>query len=64
MEVGLALSGGGVRSATFAFGVLQGIAGRDGLDRIDVLSTVSGGEFTGSMITGLFARDDIGARTA
>lgn len=66
-RVGLALSGGGVRSATFALGLMRGLAqtrcggqdavpieqrtlGADGLlGRVDYLSTVSGGGYTGSM---------------
>jgi hypothetical protein len=49
--VGLALSGGGIRSATFCLGVLQGLAGltRLGpLKYLDYLSTVSGGGYIGS----------------
>src|SRR5262249_12040427 len=38
---GLALSGGGIRSATFALGVLQGLADLKILSRFDYLSTVS-----------------------
>ena len=46
--VGLALSGGGIRSATFCFGVLQ-VLQRVGLFKnVDFLSTVSGGGYTGS----------------
>ena len=55
-HIGLALSGGGIRSATFAFGVLQTLARRHILDRIDVLSTVSGGGYTGALLTRLLAR--------
>lgn len=51
---GLALSGGGVRAATFALGVLQGLAekvdsrGNCLLDTIDYLSSVSGGGYIAS----------------
>jgi hypothetical protein len=45
---GLALSGGGIRSATFALGILQGMADRNILPYIDILSTVSGGGYIGS----------------
>src|SRR5215218_271196 len=38
----LCLSGGGIRSATFNLGVLQGLAKLELLDRFDYLSTVSG----------------------
>lgn len=54
--VGLALSGGGIRSATFSIGLLQGLAKspRDALSRIDVLSTVSGGGYAGGFFRSLF----------
>lgn len=50
---GLALSGGGIRSATFSLGVMQALAHRDLLKRFDYLSTVSGGGYIGSAITWL-----------
>jgi hypothetical protein len=49
--VGLALSGGGIRSATFGLGVVQVLAGRGLLKDVDFLSTVSGGGYTGSFLT-------------
>ena len=54
--VGLALSGGGIRSATFALGLIQGLAksSRDALGKIDVLSTVSGGGYCGCFLRSLF----------
>jgi hypothetical protein len=59
---GLAISGGGIRSAAFALGVLQSIDeclgdGKvTGLRYIDYLSTVSGGGYIGSsMIAGMHA---------
>ncbi len=48
--VGLALSGGGIRSATFNLGILQGLAKAKLLGRIDYLSTVSGGGFIGGWL--------------
>jgi hypothetical protein len=45
--VGLALSGGGVRSATFNLGLLQALAAAGKLKAFDYLSTVSGGGYTG-----------------
>ncbi len=48
-RVGLAISGGGVRSATFGLGVLRGLAHSRLLSRVDYLSTVSGGGFIGAM---------------
>ena len=49
--VGLALSGGGVRSATFGLGVLQAMARHGLLRRLDYLSTVSGGGFIGGWLS-------------
>ncbi|MFV8817035.1 patatin-like phospholipase family protein [Haliea sp. E17] len=49
--VGLAFSGGGIRSASFALGVLQALVARDKLKHIDYLSTVSGGGYIGSALT-------------
>lgn len=47
----LALSGGGIRSATFALGVTQALARADLLRHFDHLSTVSGGGYLGSALT-------------
>jgi hypothetical protein len=47
----LCLSGGGVRSAVFSLGVLQGLARRGLLETFDYLSTVSGGGYMGSLLT-------------
>lgn len=47
----LCLSGGGIRSATFNLGLLQGLARNGLLDKFDYLSTVSGGGFIGSWLT-------------
>src|SRR6058998_1969672 len=55
-RMGLALSGGGIRSATFCLGVLQALSRRSLLRRFDFLSTVSGGGFCGAMLGGLFQR--------
>jgi predicted acylesterase/phospholipase RssA len=68
--VGLALSGGGIRSATFALGLMRGLA-QNGcastdaatdtpaeigpLGRVDYLSTVSGGGYIGAMYGRLIA---------
>lgn len=49
--VGLALSGGGIRSATFCLGVVQVLAEKGLMEDVDFLSTVSGGGYTGSFIT-------------
>ena len=44
---GLALSGGGIRSATFNLGVLQALNRAGLLENFDYLSTVSGGGYVG-----------------
>jgi hypothetical protein len=49
--VGVSLSGGGIRSACFGLGVLQGLAERGALARVDYLSTVSGGGYAGAALT-------------
>ena len=46
--VGLAFSGGGIRSATFNLGILQALATLKLLEPIDYLSTVSGGGYIGN----------------
>ena len=48
---GLALSGGGIRSASFALGVLQRLVAGQVLKSIRYLSTVSGGGYIGSSLT-------------
>ena len=47
----LCLSGGGIRSATFNLGILQGLARHGLLDKFDYLSTVSGGGFIGGWLS-------------
>jgi hypothetical protein len=47
----LCLSGGGIRSATFGLGVIQGLARHGLLERFDYLSTVSGGGYIGSWLS-------------
>jgi hypothetical protein len=68
---GLALSGGGIRSAAVALGVLQALDERGTLKNIDYLSTVSGGGYMGSSlsatmsVTGgqfVYVREDTGPR--
>ena len=49
--VGLALSGGGIRSSAFCLGVLQALDYRNLIDRIDYLSTVSGGGYIGTSLS-------------
>jgi Patatin-like phospholipase len=52
----LCLSGGGIRSATFSLGVLQGLARLSLLKQFDYLSTVSGGGYIGSWLTAWIRR--------
>ena len=71
--VGIGLSGGGIRSATFCLGLFQGLAKKFSrpedrrpdrtslLSRIDYMSTVSGGGYFGGFYGGLFTRDEIEA---
>ena len=47
----LCLSGGGIRSATFALGLVQGLASRGLLGDFHYLSTVSGGGYLGSWLS-------------
>jgi len=47
----LCLSGGGIRSASFCLGVLQGLAKRGAVLHFNYLSTVSGGGYTGSLLS-------------
>lgn len=54
--IGLAISGGGIRSATYALGVLQGLASRRLLGGFDYLSTVSGGGYIGSWLSAWIRR--------
>src|SRR5262245_9801747 len=54
---GLAISGGGIRSATFGLGVLQGLADLGILSRFDYLSTVSGGGYIGGWLAAWMKRE-------
>ena len=47
----LCVSGGGIRSATFGLGAIQGLAERGLLQQFDYLSTVSGGGYIGSWLS-------------
>ncbi|HYS14655.1 MAG TPA: patatin-like phospholipase family protein [Burkholderiaceae bacterium] len=52
--VGLAFSGGGIRSAIFSLGLAQALAQRRLFPQVDYLSTVSGGGYTGAFLGSLF----------
>jgi Patatin-like phospholipase. len=56
----LCISGGGIRSATFGLGVIQGLARCGLLDKFDYLSTVSGGGYVGSWLTAWIERHENG----
>lgn len=49
--VGVALSGGGVRSGAISLGFLMGLTRNRLLRMVDYLSTVSGGGYAGAMVT-------------
>jgi hypothetical protein len=53
---GLAFSGGGIRSGTFAVGVIQGLASFGLIRRFDYLSTVSGGGYAGAWLAAWLKR--------
>lgn len=52
--MGLAFSGGGIRSATISLGVAQALARHDRLLDFDYCSTVSGGGYFGSFLGSLY----------
>jgi len=58
----LCISGGGIRSATFALGVMQGLAKKHVLEKFDFVSTVSGGGYIGSWLSSWARRDPWGIR--
>jgi hypothetical protein len=53
----LCVSGGGIRSATFALGVLQGLARAGLLTQFHYLSTVSGGGYIGAWLSAWIHRE-------
>lgn len=53
---GIALSGGGIRSATFCLGLLQALSAKNLTTRLDYLSTVSGGSYIGGFFGALFVQ--------
>src|SRR5262249_9602069 len=54
--VGLALSGGGIRSASFCLGALQALDKAGVLKNVDYLSTVSGGGYIGTSLSTAMTR--------
>ncbi|HWT02180.1 MAG TPA: patatin-like phospholipase family protein [Pyrinomonadaceae bacterium] len=59
-RVALCLSGGGIRSGTFALGVLQGLARHKLLKRLTYISTVSGGGYAGGWLSAWIHRHERG----
>ncbi|WP_159471145.1 patatin-like phospholipase family protein [Dyadobacter sp. 3J3] len=47
----ICFSGGGIRSATFGLGIVQGLADLDVLEKFKYMSTVSGGGYLGSWLS-------------
>src|SRR5215470_678377 len=56
----LCISGGGIRSATFGLGILQGLARCGLLGKFHYLSTVSGGGYIGSWLSAWIKNDPQG----
>ena len=54
---GLALSGGGIRSASFCMGVVQQLHVAGVIDRLHYMSTVSGGGYTGCSLSWFLAAE-------
>lgn len=55
-RIAVSLSGGGIRSASFSLGVLQGLAHANLLEHVHYLSTVSGGGYIGSWLSSWMTR--------
>jgi Patatin-like phospholipase len=60
--IGLAFSGGGIRSATFNLGVLQALSQAKLLHAFDYVSTVSGGGYIGGWLTAWMHHQKIGIK--
>ena len=56
---GICFSGGGIRSATFNLGILQGLAKRGWLDGFDYLSSVSGGGYIHAWLAAWLKRSTV-----
>ncbi|WP_158939473.1 patatin-like phospholipase family protein [Burkholderia sp. S171] len=61
---GLAISGGGIRSAVFSLGVLQAMADQHVLKHFGYVSTVSGGSYIGAFYGSLFVPDTLRSGSA
>jgi len=58
--IGLALSGGGIRSSAFCLGAMQALNAADLIEKIDYLSTVSGGGYIGTSMTAAMSEGTAG----
>ena len=58
----LCFSGGGIRSGTFALGLLQGLARHNLLNKFHYLSTVSGGGYMGGWLAAWIHRHPLGLK--
>lgn len=58
-RIGLALSGGGIRSATFALGLVQALHRLRVFSHVDYVSTVSGGGYLGGWLFALQRRGQL-----
>lgn len=54
---GIAISGGGIRSAAFALGAVQSLVKNDMMKHFDYLSTVSGGGYLGAFLSSYLNSD-------
>lgn len=60
--MGLAFSGGGIRSASFSIGVVQHLIAKGVFEKVDYLSTVSGGGYAGACLSALMSSARRGER--
>ncbi|MGE5219865.1 MAG: patatin-like phospholipase family protein [Chloroflexota bacterium] len=58
--IGLALSGGGIRSSAFCLGVMQALNTAGLIEKVDYLSTVSGGGYIGMSMTAAMSEGTAG----
>lgn len=62
--IGLSYSGGGIRSAAFNLGVTQAAVELGLMPRVDYLSTVSGGGYTGACVSAVMSDDRVDPKAA
>jgi hypothetical protein len=61
---GIALSGGGIRSAIFCLGALQALAAKNIMPRFDYISSVSGGGYIASALQWAWRKDPASGTSA